>query len=118
MSDLPKLEWLRVRGSEALERVIHFVRGHHVNTYNAKPDRNGDWIILLGWDDRPDSDWGRFKGNSAAIWFSSQALAHEGERLVRSALKWGDADPVCVPAPTASPEPDAKAAALARGEQS
>lgn len=88
----PRLDWLRIRGRSHLKKIEAFVREQPVNTYSGpKPDRQGNMIILLGWDDRPDSDWGRFKGNRAAIWFKEAEFAIAGEAAVRKALGWGPA---------------------------
>lgn len=90
MSELPKLIWLRIRSEADLQRITkNWVKAQCVNTYNGpRQDKKGDWIITLGYDDKPDSDWGRFKGNRAAIWFSSEVLADAGEKSVRLALGW------------------------------
>lgn len=92
MSDRLPLTWFRVRDEAALDRIPGFIRGlgkYCVNTFGfPRQDKKGDWIILLGWDERPDSDWGRFKGNRAAIWFASEELARKAEPLVRKGLGW------------------------------
>ena len=94
MSELPPLEWLRVKTPTDLQRIRnHVKKGARVNTYNAKLDKNGDWIILLGWVDKPDSDWGRFRGHSKAIWFGYEQLAADCEASVVSALGWPEREP-------------------------
>jgi len=85
----PPLTWFRVRGEDALARIPKFIRSQSVNTFSGpRTDRKGDWIITLGWDDNPDSDWGRFRGNRAALWFASEELALKAEPLVRQGLGW------------------------------
>lgn len=88
MSDLPKLDWFRLRGSTGLDAMAKWLRKQPVNTFSyARQDKNGDWIMMLGWDDKPDSDWGRFRGNRAAIWIGSdEALIEPVEAAVRKAL--------------------------------
>lgn len=86
----PKLKWLRVRDAAGLERIRGWLKSlkGEVNTYTGpKTDKRGDWIITLGWDRRPDSDWGRYDGHRAAIWFGSEDLAREGDRLLEK--HWG-----------------------------
>lgn len=84
-----KLSWRRIRTDDDLCGIARFVRKQSVNTYSGpRQDRRGDWIILLGWDDRPDADFGRFRGNRAAVWFASEDLARRGEAEVRSGLGW------------------------------
>lgn len=83
-----QLDWLRIRNEGDLKRIPGWMKGRRCNTYNRKPDKNGNQIMLLGYDDRPDSDWGRFKGNSAAIWFASDALADAAEATVQRGLGW------------------------------
>jgi hypothetical protein len=87
--DRPQLEWLRIKAGQ-LDKIGPFVKDQPVNTYaGPRLDKKGSWIILLGWDDRPDSDWGRFKGNRAALWFGTdEDLAKKGEAEVRKALGW------------------------------
>jgi hypothetical protein len=93
-NELPPLKWFRVRDEAALARIPAFVKSQSVNTFSfPRQDRRGDWIMMLGWDDRPDSDWGRFKGNSAALWFASEELAMAAEPLVRKGLGWTDQVP-------------------------
>ena len=87
--DRPKLNWFRVDRDAALPHLARWVKGQRVNTYNGpRQDKKGDWIILLGWDDKPDSDWGKFRGNRAAAWFATEALANEGETTIRKAWGW------------------------------
>lgn len=87
------LDWLRVRDPSGLDRIAKFLKGRGCNTFNGpKPDRKGDWIILIGYDARPDSDWGRFQGHSCAIWFASEELADRGEQCIRKAWGWATDD--------------------------
>jgi hypothetical protein len=87
---MPPLDWFRIRDERSFELLPKWIKKQPVNTYSfPRQDRNGDWIILLGWDDRPDSDWGRFKGNRAAIWAGSdKAFALRVEVVVRDALNF------------------------------
>lgn len=92
MSDLPKLKWKRVKTADEIGSIAEWVKARHVNTYiGPKPDKNGHLIILLGWDDKPESDWGKFRGHSAAIWFAEPELARLGEVEVRNGLGWDPA---------------------------
>lgn len=88
----PRLEWKRIKSRDQLGQIAAFVKSQPVNTFGLpRTDRKGDWIMLLGWDDRPDSDWGRFKGNRAALWFGKdEALAMAGEIEVGKALGFAD----------------------------
>jgi hypothetical protein len=92
VKDLPPLKWFRVRDSAGLERIPAFIKSlgkYNVNTFSyPRQDRKGDWILMLGWDDRPDSDWGRFKGNRAALWFASEELSERAFPYVRRGLGW------------------------------
>lgn len=88
-SDLPPLEWFRVRDARDIKQLARFVRKRHVNTRSMpKADKRGNIVILLGWDSKPDSDWGRFQGSSAAVWFGDATLAEDGLRAVNLGLGW------------------------------
>lgn len=89
--DRPPLTWYRARKSSDLDGLTKWLSNRRVNTFSGPyQDKRGVWIMLLGWDDRPDSDWGRFKGNSAAIEFGNEDLAMAGELRVRQTI-YGEA---------------------------
>lgn len=75
MADLPPLNWFRIRDERSFELLPKWIKRQSVNTCDSggRIDRKGDWICLLGWDDNLGSDWGKFRGNSAAVWFGSEA---------------------------------------------
>ena len=92
MGERPKLDWFRVRDEAAFERLPAWIKRQPVNTYSGlRQDKRGDWIFLLGYDRKPDSDWGRFEGHRAAIWFASEALADMADPFIRRGLGWPDA---------------------------
>jgi hypothetical protein len=86
--DEADIAWFRVRDADALPKVVSFLRKHRVNTYSARTDRNGNPIMLFGWDDKPDSDWGKFRGHRAALWFADKSLAEAATPHVERALAW------------------------------
>jgi hypothetical protein len=82
-----ELDWLHVKTERGLSKIAKHIGRNRVNCYDGpRLDRTGKAIIMLGWDDKPDSDWGRFRGNRAAIRFGDQDLADKGVHLVREAL--------------------------------
>lgn len=81
--------WKRIRGEVALKGVRKLIKDTGCNTYSGpRPDKNGNLIITMGHDSKPDSDWGRYSGHRAALWFASEELAKAGEAAVRKALGW------------------------------
>ena len=50
------LNKLIVSNEKGLRLVKRFVKSKHCNSFG----HNCDDYISIGWDDRPDSDWGRY----------------------------------------------------------
>ena len=82
------MAWLRIHREGDIQRIGPFLKGHRVNTYSPKFDRNGKPYLTLGWDDRPDSDWGRYRGSTAAVWCADVELAIRAEAAIRKALRF------------------------------
>lgn len=102
MSERRKLDWFRVRDEAGLEALPHWIKGRkpRVNTYRLPmPDRNGNPVLMLGYDRKPDSDWGKFEGHTAAIWFASEELAEKSDPFVRKGLGWPVDEPAALPVP-------------------
>lgn len=88
----PPIQWLRIHKASHLARIAAFVRKQPltINTYSGpRLDRKGGWVIMFGYDTKPDSDWGRYSGHRAGISFGPrEALAVQAEADVRRALGW------------------------------
>jgi hypothetical protein len=90
--DRDQIPWFRVRSASDIERLPNWLkRQAGTNTCNPRTDKNGNPIILFGWDERPDSDWGRFRGHRFALWFADAAIAEAAEPVWRKALGWAEA---------------------------
>lgn len=88
--DRPSIRWHRINREADLKGIAKFVRkGATVNTYNGpRTDKNGNPFFFLGYDRKPDSDWGRYEGHSAAVWCKTDELAAAAEKEIRRALGW------------------------------
>lgn len=42
----------------------------------------------IGWDDKPDSDWGRYKGTTMRVMVAKEQYAAPVEAIIRKALGW------------------------------
>lgn len=82
----PALKWLRINNNDAIKQIPAFVRSQRVNVYSPRVDKNGNPIFLLGWDWKPDSDWGKFDGYSAAIWLRSSDLEEAADEAICAGL--------------------------------
>lgn len=66
-----------------LDRIVRRkVRDGEVNTLS--PGMNGNFN--MGWDARPDSDWGKYQGHSFRIIVTDAALHEEAWTLLQAAL--------------------------------
>lgn len=76
--------------AELLRRIVaRKRRGYEVNTYSGpKLDKTGKTIFTLGYDDKPDSDWGRYSGHKLIVRLRESNLATYAEDAIRSGLGW------------------------------
>ncbi len=73
--DKSEINWFTVRDAVSIEKLGPWLkRQRRWNTFLQKEDRTGAQIFMLGWDDKPDCDWGRFKGYVAAVRVTDASL--------------------------------------------
>lgn len=85
MGDIP---WFRVKDEGGLARLETWPEIEGCNTFSPRTDKNGKPFFFLGYDSKPDSDWGRYKGHRAAVWCETDDLARKAEDIIRVRL-WG-----------------------------
>ena len=83
MSERPKTPWFRVAKEADLDVLKRRLLGlYHYNTWSSQHrDKNGNRISMVGYDWKPDSDWGKVDPQ-LNVWFASDALADAGEALI------------------------------------
>lgn len=97
MAERDEIPWFRVRSLGDVDRMSGWLkRQARSNTCTPRTDKNGNPIILFGWDDKPDSDWGKFRGHRFALWFADDVVAKAAAPVWRKALGWA-------PEPEAAP---------------
>ena len=66
-----------------LDKIVRRkVRDGEVNTFS--PGMNGN--LNMGWDARPNSDWGKYQGHSFRIIVTDAALYEDARRTLQNAL--------------------------------
>lgn len=89
MSDVT---WVRVSSERDIARIGK-LNAAGCNTYSASTDKTGAVIIPLGYDSRPDSDWGRYTRGNIIIRVTDEKLLAMVEKAVRRLLNLSG-DPV------------------------
>ena len=85
-----------VAGERGLKALPHVIGKRSVNVYSHGGTAARQAVFTLGWDSKPDSDWGRYKGASLRVISTRPELHRPTENAIRKALGWkpleGDTD--------------------------
>lgn len=78
-----------VSNDKGMSALPHVLRKHksRVNVYSFCPtDKNT--TFTLGWDDRPDSDWGKYRGARLRVIVTNSIYRDRVESEIRKTLGW------------------------------
>lgn len=77
--------WFRVHSEQGLEILRRKLRElYHYNCWTLDHrDKNGNPISLVGYDWKPDSDWGKVDAE-LNVWFESDALYEKGIEIIKA----------------------------------
>lgn len=79
--------WIRIRSEVDLTKLEKMLTPLLYNSWtDAHRDKNGNPISLIGYDRKPDSDWGKID-NKLNAWFSNDALYERGVALIKKNAK-------------------------------
>lgn len=80
-----------VSNDKGMNALPHVLRKHRksANVYSIYPTDKST-CFQLGWDDKPDSDWGRYRGAVLRVIVPAKAKDYEKpvEAAIRKALGW------------------------------
>lgn len=77
--------WVRVyheKDFEVLKKELQSLR-HYNSWTDSHRDKKGNPISIIGYDYKPDSDWGKTK-NSMGVWFANDELCKVGMELIEA----------------------------------
>lgn len=88
------LDWFSLRNREKSYSVLHGVitrekNNYAINTYSGPIiDKTGKYVFFLGWNTKPESDFGKYKGHRLAVRLDKDVPVERAENAIRKALGW------------------------------